>query len=121
MTVSHTTASRVLQNVHHGGRVLPDAAPQAEEAAAERVRVSLMSEVVPGESIDDQEVTTAFGYLFPQLTAEFPAHHLIGEEATVRAALQALGEALAEDPAGRPATRRSRGSTPTGVSSSTTT
>jgi hypothetical protein len=98
MTVSHKTASRVLQHVHHGGRVLPDDAPEAEKLAAEHVRVSLMSEVLPGESLDDEDVTTAFDYLFPQLADAFPAHHLTGDPAVVTAALTALGEALMEDP-----------------------
>jgi hypothetical protein len=35
MTVSGTTAGRVLQHVHHGGRVLPDDAPEAETLKGE--------------------------------------------------------------------------------------
>jgi hypothetical protein len=100
MTISHKTASRVLQHVHHGGRILPDDAPRAEELAAERVRVSLMSEVLPGASLDDEEVSTAFDYLFPELADAFPEHHLTGDPAEVTAALAALGRALMEDPVG---------------------
>jgi hypothetical protein len=114
MTVSRTTASRVLQHVHHGGRVLPDDAPEAEKLAAERVRVSLVSEVLPGQSLDDDDVTTAFDYLFPGLADAFPDHHLTGDPAQVTAALTALGQALMEDPTGAtdPAQRRADSTIP---------
>jgi hypothetical protein len=42
---------------------------------------------------------TPFGYLFHDLAARFPAGHLPGDPAQVTAALEALGEALAEAPA----------------------
>jgi len=96
MTDQLKPPSRVLSNFHHGGHVLSDDAPDAKELSEERVRISLASSVVPGEDLADARVTSSFDYLFDQLAADFPAHHIPGDPASVTAALKALGEAMAE-------------------------
>ncbi len=68
---------RVIRNVSHGGEVV---APTADELT-----------VIP---------TTAFNYLFEDLAADFPNHHLPTTDApAVVAALKQLGAAMVEDPA----------------------
>jgi hypothetical protein len=92
-------AGRVLRNIRHGGQVLPDDAPSAEETADNFESVSVLSSAVPGEDLQGlelAEVSTPFDYLFDDLAAQFPAQHLPGDPAAVTAALKALGEALAE-------------------------
>ena len=90
---------RVLRNLRHGGQILPDDAPNAEETADNFESVSVLSSAVPGEDLQGlelAEVSTPFDYLFDDLAAQFPAQHLPGEPAAVTAALKRLGEALAE-------------------------
>jgi Animal haem peroxidase len=90
---------RVLRNLRHGGHVLPDEAPGAEDDAERYESVSVLSSAVPGEDLQGvelAEVSTPFDYLFDDLAAQFPARHLPGEPAAVTAALKRLGEALAE-------------------------
>ena len=90
---------RVLRNLRHGGQVLPDDAPNAEETADNFESVSVLSSAVPGEDLQGlelAEVSTPFDYLFDDLAAQFPAQHLPGEPAAVTAALKQLGETLAE-------------------------
>jgi hypothetical protein len=97
MTAQIHRSSRVLSpELHHGSQVLPEDAPGAEELAAQRVRVSLDGQALPGADVDAPGATTSFGYLFQQLADEFPAHHLPGDPAAVTAALKRLGAALLE-------------------------
>jgi hypothetical protein len=106
MTTQISKPSRVLSTeLRHGGQVLPDDAPGAEGLAAQRVRVSLDRQAVPGADVDAPGSTTSFGYLFQQLADQFPEHHLHGDPAAVVAALKRLGTALVEvrPPAGTPA------------------
>ena len=89
----------MLRNLRHGGQILPDDAPNAEETADNFESVSVLSSAVPGEDLQGlelAEVSTPFDYLFDDLAAQFPAQHLPGEPAAVTAALKRLGEALAE-------------------------
>ena len=99
MNDQNRPAGRVLRNLRHGGQVLPDDAPDAEETADSFESVSVLSSAVPGEELQGlelEEVSTPFDYLFDDLAAQFPAQHLPGEPAAVTAALKGLGEALAE-------------------------
>jgi hypothetical protein len=97
MTTQISRPSRVLSTeLHHGSQVLPDDAPGAVDLAAQRVRVSLDRQAVPGADVDGPGVTSSFGYLFQQLADEFPAHHIPGDPAAVTAALKNLGAAMLE-------------------------
>lgn len=83
-TKSRTPApGRVLRGVSHGGENTSAAGPDlaaTADAASE-----------PG--------TTAFGYLFAELAAEFPLHHLPNTDpAAMVEALKRLGAAMVEDP-----------------------
>ena len=70
---------RLLRNVRHGSQVAADSAPNLEAAEV-------------------AEVSSPFDYLFADLAAEFPAHHLPGDPAHVTRALKDLGAAMIEDP-----------------------
>jgi len=96
MTRPDRASSKVLRDLRHGGQIIDDDAPQAKDLSAVRERVSLLGSVVPGGGAE--EATTPFGYLFDDLAAQFPAHHLPGDPAQVTAALETLGVALAETP-----------------------
>ena len=74
-------SGRVLRNLRHGGHVLPDEAPGAEDAAERYESISVLSSTVPGEDlqgVEVAEVSTPFDYLFDDLAAQFPAQHLPG-------------------------------------------
>ncbi|MGK5684109.1 peroxidase family protein [Actinoplanes sp. URMC 104] len=94
---------RMLQNVRHGSQVVADTAPQAPETAKRIESVTLLSEAADlpvSAQLELAEVTSPFDYLFGDLAAEFPAHHIPGDPATVRQQLTALGIAMAkEEPA----------------------
>ena len=98
MTRVDKAPSKVLRELRHGAQALTDDAPHAKETSAGRERIPLLGAVLPGDGADVEEVTTPFGYLFDDLAAQFPAHHLPGDPAQVNAALEALGVALAEAP-----------------------
>ncbi|GAA0810180.1 peroxidase family protein [Spirilliplanes yamanashiensis] len=75
---------RMLRDVRHGGQVAAAAPPGAESAS------------------DVEDVSSPFDYLFADLAAGFPAHHLPGDPADVTRALKALGAVMIEEPpAGR--------------------
>jgi hypothetical protein len=92
---------RVLLDLRHGEHVVTDELAQAQLAAAVPASTSLSAalrqEDAPGPI---EEISTPFGYLFPQLADDFPAAHLDAEpaEQTVRA-LKALGGAMIEQQA----------------------
>jgi hypothetical protein len=94
---------RVLMDLRHGEHVVPDEVAQAQQDAA-APRSASISEAV-GEEFRTgpiTEISTPFGYMFPELADAFPIAHLSAEpaEQTVRA-LKALGSAMVEqDPAG---------------------
>src|SRR5215218_5241482 len=97
MTTQLSRPSRVLSTeLHHGSQVVPEDAPGAQQLAAQRVRVSLDGQALPGADVDAPGATSSFGYLFKQLDDEFTAHHLPGDPAAVTAALKALGAAMVE-------------------------
>ena len=92
----HPTTVHVLRNLKHGEQLVTDR-PRSKrpEAAA--------STCVP-EPLSEHEVaeaSTPFGYLFDDLAAGFPTHHLPGDPDAVTTALRTLGEAMAE-PAATP-------------------
>lgn len=93
---------RVLLDLRHGEHLITDELAQAQEAAAvppsTPISKTLRQAGAPGPI---KEISTPFGYLFPELADNFPAAHLDAEpaEQTVRA-LKALGAAMVEQPAG---------------------
>lgn len=99
MTRPDKAPGKVLKDLRHGGQVIADDAPHAKEISAIRERISLLGSVVPGGGAQAEQASTPFDYLFHDLAAQFPAGHLPGDPAQVTAALEALGEALAEAPA----------------------
>ncbi|MBL7258698.1 peroxidase family protein [Paractinoplanes lichenicola] len=91
---------RMLSNIRHGSQVLPDTAPGAQRTAAGLASATLLSEAAdlpPTAQAEIAEVSSPFDYLFGDLAAEFPAHHIPGEPATVRGLLTALGIAMAKE------------------------
>jgi hypothetical protein len=92
---------RVLLDLRHGEHVVTDELAQAQLDAAGPVSTSLSKtlrqEDAPGPI---KEISTPFGYLFPELADDFPAAHLDADpaEQTVRA-LKALGAAMVEQQA----------------------
>jgi len=99
MTAPHRPAGRILRDIRHGGQVLPDDAQDAKIAADTYESVSLLSSVLPGEdlSLDDDDATTAFGYLFDAIKNDPAAHLPADDPAAVVQALKTLGAALVED------------------------
>ncbi|TWF74694.1 heme peroxidase [Pseudonocardia hierapolitana] len=92
---------RVLLDLRHGEHVVTDELAQAQLHAAVPAPTSISAAIrqvdAPGPI---QEISTPFGYLFPQLADDFPAAHLDADpaEQTVRA-LKALGAAMIEQQA----------------------
>jgi hypothetical protein len=100
---------RMLHNVRHGGQVVPDTAPRARETARGLASATLLSEAtdLPADAQPEiAEVTSPFDYLFGDLAAEFPAHHIPGDPATIRQQLTELGDAMTRE---EPATDDDRG------------
>src|SRR3990170_2491881 len=94
---------RVLLDLRHGEHVVTDEIAQAQRDAAVPPSASI-SEAVKDPQFHGpiKEISTPFGYMFPELANDFPGAHLSEEpaEQTVRA-LKALGAAMVEqDPEG---------------------
>jgi hypothetical protein len=94
---------RVLLDLRHGEHVVTDEIAQAQRDAAVPPSASV-SEAVKDPQFHGpiKEISTPFGYMFPELANDFPGAHLSEEpaEQTVRA-LKALGAAMVEqDPEG---------------------
>ncbi|MGB0128310.1 MAG: heme peroxidase family protein [Rhodocyclaceae bacterium] len=87
-----------MLNLTHGGHVLDDEAPDAEQTALKRGDVTLARDARRyGEA---KPTETPFGYLLPDIEDD-PACHLPADDpAKVVAGLKALGQAMVE--AGRP-------------------
>jgi hypothetical protein len=102
MASTRKPTGRVLRGLRHGGEVLPDGAPGAKEAVGTAEGVSLLSTTLPvtadERGLESVEFSTPFDYLFSDLAAAFPTHHLSGDPAAVTAALKQLGERLIESP-----------------------
>jgi hypothetical protein len=99
--------SQVLLDIRHGGHVSETASPGAVAIARQRADVTLVTDTVAGATApastvgaaprESEEVvfTTRFDYLFPELTDD--KHHLPTSTTTVNG-LNALGDAMVEDP-----------------------
>ena len=91
--------SRVLTDLHHGGRAVagPDPDPAAELVAGD---AAALTEVIRDASPPPLEaISTPFGYLFEGLKKAYPAAHLPVEPArAVVAGLKALGSAMVDAP-----------------------
>ena len=96
---------RVLTDLHHGGHAvsgetsLPvrDAALDAAAPSEATPLAEVAADATPS-TLD--QISTPFGYLFPDLAATYPAGHLPFEpSAAVVAALKALGSAMVDAPA----------------------
>jgi hypothetical protein len=84
----HPTTVNVLRNLKHGEQLVTGRATAKRPGSARAVE--------PLQEHEVAEVSTPFGYLFDDLAAGFPAHHLPGDPEAVTAALRTLGEAMAE-------------------------
>jgi hypothetical protein len=94
-----TDLPRVITRLSHGGHALSDAAASRRDAAqADVARVSDVARVAP--ALDLADISTPFGYLFPDLSDEFPHAHLRdADPKAVVAGLQALASAMVDSPA----------------------
>lgn len=91
---------RMLSHIRHGSQVLPDAAPGAQRTAAGSESATLLSaaaDLPASAQAEITEVSSPFDYMFGDLAAGFPAHHLPGNPADVRRQLTALGVAMATE------------------------
>jgi hypothetical protein len=91
--------SRVLTNLHHGGRAVGD--PETEPAAVPTAgdETALADVVEDASAASLEEISTPFGYLFEGLKKTYPAAHLPIEPASsVVAGLKALGSAMVDAP-----------------------
>jgi Animal haem peroxidase len=92
----HARTVQILRNLRHGGQIVTgdpgrgELRPNTAATAPTRVLFEALKED------EVAEISTAFGYLFDELAAQFPAHHLQGDPDAVTAALKRLGEAMAE-------------------------
>jgi hypothetical protein len=85
-----------MLNLKHGGHILDDNAPGAEETTRKRDDVVLAKNALRKD--EPRPTETPFDYLFPQL-ANDPASHLPADDpAKVVADLNALGTAMVEGP-----------------------
>lgn len=87
-------SGQVLSDIKHGGHVLEDNSAQASELARTQESITLASEAVDGQVTFE----TQFNYLFLELTTDPAAHLPADNPATVVAALNALGDAMVEEP-----------------------
>ena len=97
-----TTEGRahVLTSISHGAHVLDDSAAGADRLAARTPSVTTVSAAGLSGAAGD---TSPFDYLFDDLAAAWPAHHLpVDDPAAVVTALEALGAAMVEDPPAGP-------------------
>ena len=85
----------VLTEIKHGGHVLTEQTPEAVNLAMTRETFTLAEDATGGEV----EFSTAFDYLFPNLTGDAEAHLDASDPARVVAALNALGDAMVEESA----------------------
>ncbi|EFC85919.1 heme peroxidase family protein [Parafrankia sp. EUN1f] len=81
---------RILRAVHHARQIPPDDASGDTGGAGGTGGDS----ATPGQL--ELATSTPFDFLFAGLAANFPDHHLQGDPAVVRAALERLGNALTE-------------------------
>ncbi len=89
--------SRVLANVRHGGHVLMDTSNDVGQPVATQEDIATRGSVVQQPAGQAAKVgTTAFRYMFADLAAAFPKHHLRGDAAAVIQGLNALGTAMVE-------------------------
>jgi len=102
-TEQGTAVGRILRDVHHGVHVLSDDTPESKEKARSYPDHVVARVAMPNEEASGAEISTPFGYLFPVLADQFPAHHLPGDHAAVTAALTALGKAVVETAPANPA------------------
>src|SRR4051812_9119858 len=90
-----------MLNLKHGGHILDDNAPGAEEIAGKIDSVILKKNALHKD--EPQPTETPFDYLFPQLKDD-PASHLpAADPAKVVADLTALANAMIDDPPTTPA------------------
>jgi hypothetical protein len=88
--------ARVLTNLHHGGRAVPDEAAAARRSADASALRDVVQDATPPPV---EDITTPFGYLFGDLEDAYPAGHLPVEPAsTVVTAIKALGSAMVDAP-----------------------
>jgi hypothetical protein len=89
--------SRVLTDLHHGGRAVAGAGPAVADAATNDK--TPLERVVESATPTLEEISTPFGYLFDDLKNDYPDAHLPVEPAsTVVAGLKALGSAMVDAP-----------------------
>ena len=89
--------SRVLTDLHHGGRAVAGADPGVADAATND-KVAL-NYVVENPEPPLEEISTPFNYLFGDLKDAYPDNHLpVEPSSAVVTALKALGSAMVDAP-----------------------
>jgi len=86
---------RVLLNIKHGGHILEEKSQRAAELAESQETFTLAEDAV----VSEVTFETPFDYLFPKLVGDPAAHLPADNPAGMVAALNALGDAMLEEPA----------------------